>query len=104
VTDRGVADFNRNGKNDYALFKPSTYQTAIYYLSGTAYVSSAFGPTIGSGYELKGSADVNGDGKPDYALYNARTRQTALYYLNNDVYAGSAYGPIVPAGWNLPLP
>jgi hypothetical protein len=81
VTDRGVADFNRNGKNDYALFNPNTRQTAIYYLLGTAYVSSAYGPTIGSGYELIGTADFNGNGNPDYALYKASTRQTALYYL-----------------------
>jgi hypothetical protein len=98
-----VADFNRNGKTDYALFNPSTRQTAIYYLSGPAYVSSAFGPTIGSGYELTGTADFNGDGSPDYVLYNTSTRQTALYYLNNNIYVGSAFGPILP-GWNLVAP
>jgi hypothetical protein len=98
-----VADFNRNGKNDYALFNPGTRRTAIYYLSGTVYVSSAFGPTIASGYELKGTADFNGGGKPDYVLYNASSRQTALYYLNNNVYAGSAFGPILPAGIICPV-
>src|SRR6266511_404139 len=61
----GVADFNRNGKTDYALFKPSTCQSAIYYLSGPAYVSSAYGPTIPTGYELMGTADFNADNKPD---------------------------------------
>ena len=60
-----MADFNQNGRTDYALFNPSTRQTAIYYLSGTVYVSSAFGPTIASGYELMGTADFNGNGKPD---------------------------------------
>jgi hypothetical protein len=99
-----VADFNGNGTTDYALFNPSTRQTAIYYLSGTVYVGSAFGPTIASGYDLRGSADFNGGGRPDYALYKATTRQTALYYLNNNVYAGSAVGPTLPAGWNLLLP
>jgi hypothetical protein len=99
-----VADFNGNGQTDYALFKPSTRQTAIYYLSGPMYVSSAFGPTIASGYELMGTADFNGNGKPDYVLNNAGTQRTALYYLNNNVYAGSALGPILPAGWNLAAP
>ena len=37
-----VADFNREGNNDYALFNAVTRQTALYYLSGPAYVSSAF--------------------------------------------------------------
>ena len=29
-----VADFNRDGNNDYTLFNSSTRQTAIWYLSG----------------------------------------------------------------------
>ena len=29
-----VADFNRDGNNDYALFNATTRQTAIWYLSG----------------------------------------------------------------------
>jgi hypothetical protein len=77
----------------------------MFYLSGPAYVSSAFGPTIAIGYELTGTADFNGDGKPDYVLYKASTRQTALYYLNNNVYISSAFGPILPsAAWNLVAP
>ena len=94
----------RDGFPDYALFNASTRRTAIWYLSGPAYVSSAFGPTIASGYELTGTADFNGDGSPDYVLYNASTRRTALYYLNNNVYVASAYGPPLPAGWNLIAP
>jgi hypothetical protein len=73
-------------------------------LSGPAYVSSAFGPTIASGYELTGAADFNGDGSPDYVLRNASTRQTAIWYLNNNLYAGSAFGPTLPAGWDLVAP
>jgi hypothetical protein len=99
-----VADFNRNGKTDYALFNPVTRQTAIYYLSGPTYVSSAFGPTIPSGYELTETADFNRDGKPDYVLYNASTGRTAIWYLNNNVYVSGAFGPTLAAGWNLVAP
>jgi hypothetical protein len=95
---------DQNGKTDYALFKPGTRQTAIYYLAGPAYVSSAYGPTIASGYELTGPGDFNGDGKPDYVLYNPITRRTELYYLNNNVFLGSAFGPTLTAGWNLVVP
>ena len=38
-----VADFNRDGNNDYALFNSSTRQTAIWYLSGIMLVGSASG-------------------------------------------------------------
>ena len=92
------------GRTDYALFNPTTRQTAIYYLLGTVYAGSAFGPTIAGGYELMGTADFNVNGRPDDVIYNAATRRTALYYLNNNVYAGSALGPVLPAGWNLVAP
>ena len=73
-------------------------------MNNNVYVSSAFGPTIASGYELTGTADFNRDGKPDYVLYNPSTRQTVLYYLNNNVYVSSAYGPTLSAGWSLVAP
>jgi hypothetical protein len=100
----GVADFNRDGKTDYALFNPSTRQTGIYYLSGVVYVSSAYGPTIASGYELKGVSDFDGDGKPDYVLYNPSTRRTVIWYLNNNLYIRGALAPILPIGWSLAAP
>ena len=100
----GVADFNGNGQNGLCTLQSQTRQTAIYYLLGTVYAGSAFGPTIAGGYELMGTADFNVNGRPDDVIYNAATRRTALYYLNNNVYAGSALGPVLPAGWNLVAP
>ena len=66
-----MADFNRDGNNDYALFNSSTRQTAIWYLSGNMIIGSAWGPTLPSGWALVATGDFNGDGKPDYVLYNA---------------------------------
>ena len=66
-----VADFNRDGNNDYALFNSSTRQTAIWYLSGVTLIGGALGPTIPSGWALVATGDFNGDGKPDFVLYNA---------------------------------
>ena len=96
-----TADFNGNGKPDYALYNVSTQGTAIWYLNNNVYVSAAYGPTLPSGWQLVATGDFNGDGKPDYVLYNTSTRQTAIWYLNNNVYRGGAYGPILPAGWIL---
>jgi hypothetical protein len=47
-----VADFNANGKSDYVLFRPSTRQTAVWFLNGTSFISAAFGPTLPSGWQL----------------------------------------------------
>jgi VCBS repeat protein len=91
-----VADFNLDGNLDYALFNASTRQTAIWYLSGVAFVSGAYGPTLPSGWTLLATADFNGDGKPDYVLFNPSTRRTAIWYLNNSIFIGGAYGPTLP--------
>jgi hypothetical protein len=99
-----VADFNGDGHPDYALFNSATRQTAIWYLSGSTFISGAFGPTLPSGWALVAAADFNGDGKPDYVLYNAATRQTAIWYLNNNVFVSGAFGPPIPAGWSLVAP
>jgi len=96
-----TADFNGNGKPDYALYNVSTQGTAIWYLNNNVYVSAAYGPTLPSGWQFVATGDFNRDGKPDYVLYKTSTRQTAIWYLNNNVYRGGAYGPTLPAGWIL---
>ncbi len=48
----GTGDFDNNGKPDYVLYRPATRQTSIWYLNGATFVSSAFGPTLASGYVL----------------------------------------------------
>jgi hypothetical protein len=48
----GVADFNRDGHADYALFNPITRQTAIWYLNNNVYAGSAWGPTLPVGWSL----------------------------------------------------
>ena len=100
----GVADFNRNGHPDYLLLNPTTHQSQITYLSGTAFASAQNGPTIASGYNLVGAADFNGDGKPDFLLFNPGTRQTVIWYMNNNVYISAASGPTPPPGWSVVAP
>ena len=47
-----TADFNGDGKPDYLLYNNSTHQTAIWYLNNNVFVSSAFGPTLPTGWNL----------------------------------------------------
>ena len=42
----GVADFNRDGHPDFALYNPYTRRTAIWYLNGNSFVSGAYGPIV----------------------------------------------------------
>ena len=96
-----MADFNRDGHSDYALFNATTRQTAIWYLNNNVYISGAYGPTLPGGWELSATDDFNGDGYPDYVLYNAGTRQTQVWYMNDNVFVSGANGPTLPAGWSL---
>src|SRR5207244_9217628 len=89
----GVADFNGDSQPDYLLFNASTRQTAIWYLSGTTFVSGAFGPSLPNGWDLVAVGDFNADGKPDYVLYSSATRQTAIWSLDNNAFASSDLGP-----------
>ena len=97
----GVADFDGDGRPDYLLFNSTSHQTAIWYLSGTTFVSSAFGPSLPNGWDLVAVGDFNADGKPDYVLQNAVTHQTAVWYFNNNVFIGAAFGPTLPVNWRV---
>jgi FG-GAP repeat len=89
---------------DYLLFRPSTGQSVIWYMSGVTHISSRSAPTIPAGYALAGVADFNGNGKPDFVLYNSSDGQTAIWYMNDNVRIGSVYGPTLPSGWSLIAP
>lgn len=97
----GVADFNGDGKLDYALFNPDSRQTVIWYLSGASFLSGASGPTLPSGWSLVAVGDFNADGKPDYVLENFGSGRTAIWYLNNNVFTSGTFGPTLPVGWGL---
>src|SRR4029077_3797150 len=43
-------DFNNDGKPDYALYKPGTRQTAVWYMSNNVHSGSANGPTLPVGW------------------------------------------------------
>ena len=98
-----MADFDGDGKPDYLLFNSTSHQTAIWYLSGTSFVSGAFGPSLslpdGWEWDLVAVGDFNADGKPDYVLVNAVTRQTAIWYLNNNAFVSGVFGPTLPANF-----
>ena len=96
-----VADFDRDGKPDLLLLKPSTLETSIYYLNNVTVTSDSPGPTLQGGYNLVCVSDLDGNGSVDIALFNPRTRATAFWYLKGGDFVKAAIGPIVPAGYVL---
>jgi hypothetical protein len=97
----GISDFNSDGHPDYVLRKPSTRQTAIWYLNNNVFISGALGPSITVGWVLNGVADFNRDVHPDYALFNVSTDRTAIWYMSGPTRIASAYGPTLAGGWEL---
>ena len=96
-----AADFNGDGKPDYALYNANTRQTAVWYMNDNLFVGGAYGPSLPVGWGLKGVADFNRDGHSDYALFRSLTEQTAIWYLSGPTFIGSTYGPTLPGGWEL---
>ena len=96
-----TADFNGDGKPDYALYNANTRQTAVWYMNNNVFVGGAYGPTVAVGWGLRVVADFNRDVHPDYALFNPTISRTAIWYLSGPTFIGSAYAPTVPIGWEL---
>ena len=49
-----LGDYNRDNKPDWVIFNPSTLQTQIWYMNGSAKLSSAAGPALPSGFSVFG--------------------------------------------------
>jgi hypothetical protein len=96
-----VADFNGDGHPDWVVRNANTRQTGIWYLNNNVYVSSDFGPTLASGWELSALDDFNLDSHPDYGLFAPNTNQTAIWYLSGPSFIRGVYGPTLPSGWEL---
>src|SRR5256885_1761507 len=96
-----VADFNGDGKPDYVLQNVSTRQTAIWYLNNNVFVSSGYGPTLPTDWDVISAADFDRDGHMDYVLFNSSNHRTAIWYLSGRVFLRGAYGPTVNSGWAL---
>src|SRR4029450_10066133 len=86
-----TGDFNGDGSPDYVLYKPTTRQTAIWYLNNNVFVGSHYGPPLPTGWSLIGVADFNRDGHADYTLFNSSTHQSAIWYLSGPTFIGGAY-------------
>ncbi|HLC14261.1 MAG TPA: hypothetical protein VJK31_13490, partial [Chthoniobacterales bacterium] len=48
----GAADFDRDGKPDYALYNSAVQRTAVWYLNNNALTRGAFGPSLPASWSL----------------------------------------------------
>ncbi len=99
----GISDFNGDGKSDLVVQNQTTYQIAIYFMSGAYYqggVLLPYNPPVG--WKVVGVGDFNGDGFPDIAFQIQSTGQIALWYMNGTTYFNGLVMPSVPpVGWKV---
>jgi plastocyanin len=101
TTPQPVADFNLDGKPDYALFNASTRQTAVWYIDNNVRVGGSSGPAVPPGWQLVAVGGFDRNGHPDYLLFNPTTGQTVIWYLSGVTHTSSNHGPTLPGGWNV---
>ena len=96
-----VADFKGDSSPDYVLQRPSTHETAIWYLDNNVYTGSDSGPTLPASWDLRCVTDFDRDSHADYGLFNPRTGQTVIGYLSGPTVIGAAFGPTLAGVWTL---
>jgi hypothetical protein len=82
----GPADFKSERSADYMLCKPSTCETAIWYLNNNVFGGGGSGwlPNL-------------------FALYRSHSPDRNLV-SHDDAYVGFAIGPMLPRGWSVVAP
>lgn len=94
-------DVNGDGRPDFVLVRPSTQQTAVWYMKDNVVIGSSYAPILPAGWNLAGVADIDHDGFADFVLFNPSTLETQIWYLLGLNQYGEASGPTLPPGWQL---
>jgi hypothetical protein len=82
---------------DFQLLQ--TKPRAIWYLSGSTFIRSAYGPSLPNGWALVATPDFNGDGNSDCELYNrARVKRRYIISTTTVSSAGRLVPPFQSAG------
>jgi hypothetical protein len=96
------ADFNGDGRSDVLWFNPSTGQSSIWFMNGTATPPTVSVPSVPVGWAPVVTGDFNGDGKSDIFWRNASTGQTSVWLMNGATYMVTYATPTVPGPWTPP--
>jgi hypothetical protein len=95
----GLGDFNGDGQTDL-LWRDTSGNTFIWFLSGTNVQSSATVGNIPTTWSVVGTGDYNGDGKSDIAWRDG-SGNVAVWLMNGaSVYALGGLGN-VPTTWSI---
>ena len=91
---RGLADFNRDGRDDVIWHHPQTGDLYVWFMNGTTPTSGAAlspGRFADTEWQLRGLADFNGDGQADLLWHHQTTGDIYVWFMNGTTAVGAAY-------------
>ena len=96
-------DFDVDGRTDLLLYSASTRKTAEWFLRDSARLAStAWGPIVPAGYEIKGTSDFNGKMVKRIWSFTGRPRGRQRYGCLRRGRSSKVSGaPSSPAGWQI---
>lgn len=103
----GTGDFNGDGQVDLLLQNPNTNRLAVWFMSGTAYVSDAvLAKTFNAaaGWSVVGTGDFNKDNNVDIVLQNSATGDVAVWLMNGTTFVSDSVlsqRSAVVSGWHV---
>jgi hypothetical protein len=89
----GVADFNRDGKQDIVWHNSATLQNVVWLMNGANYLGELALPYISADWSIIGIADLDRDGHPDLVLQSASTFRNVIWLMNGVSYLSEARLP-----------
>jgi hypothetical protein len=91
---RGLADFNKDGRDDVIWHHSQTGDLYAWFMNGTTPVSgAALSPSrfADNQWQLRGVADFNGDGQADLVWHHQTTGDIYVWFMNGTSAVGASY-------------
>lgn len=98
----GIADFNRDGQQDFLWRNIKSGATRIWQMNGDSAQTIALGTVADLGWQITGLADFNQDGSADLVWQNRRSGEVVLWYLDRTtVTSGGMVGSTGASAWRI---
>ncbi len=86
------------GQADILFRNPDNGRNAVWFLSGSSYVSFSTFASAAENWNIAGTGDFNGDGETDI-LWRSNSGKTAIWHMNNAELQDYAFLQDVPSAW-----
>lgn len=88
----GTGDFNLDGQTDIVWHHATTGQNAVWYMTGSTYVSTGTIQTVAdTNWEIVGTGFFNADTSIDLLWRNRVYAGTVVWFMSNTTQVGSTY-------------